>query len=115
MLPQLDSATLDLVSIQENILEYGIGRHPIEDNIYVYFWEPDCNRFELCSKMYITTTDQVNYFKGDGSIMAAWGTNPPESFSGDLGSFMKDNPLKEINQIETYIIYGIKFISARYI
>lgn len=68
-------------------LEIGISRHNIGDNIFVYFWEPGGNRFEISTEMATlnenTPTDYhtVSGFMGQTDLSAWGGIDIPESMT----------------------------------
>jgi catechol 2,3-dioxygenase len=63
-------------------VEIGPGRHSIGGNLFLYFWTPDGNRYELSAEMAVVTNrSAATTFWGDSpDLFSPWGIRPPESF-----------------------------------
>ena len=63
-------------------VEIGPGRHSIGGNLFMYFWTPDGNRYELSAEMAQVTNRSIpTTFWGDSpELFSPWGLRPPESF-----------------------------------
>lgn len=64
-------------------IEVGPGRHSIGGNLFMYFWAPGGNRYELSAEMAkVLNTSAEPRFWGDApGLFSPWGIVPPESFS----------------------------------
>jgi catechol 2,3-dioxygenase len=72
----------DLLAIHGRTVEVGPGRHSIGGNLFLYFWTPDGNRYELSAEMALIPDRSLpTTFWGDSpDLFSPWGMRPPESF-----------------------------------
>jgi catechol 2,3-dioxygenase len=66
-------------------LELGPGRHPVGGNLFIYFWEPGGNRFELSAEgAALDARTPTRFWAGRGDTLDAWGNMheriPPSFF-----------------------------------
>lgn len=75
-------AFADTLASHGGKVEVGPGRHSIGGNLFLYFWTPDGNRYELSAEMAIVANRSApTTFWGDSpDLFSPWGIRPPESF-----------------------------------
>ncbi|MCM8750511.1 VOC family protein [Thermomicrobiaceae bacterium CFH 74404] len=75
-------AFADMLAAQGGKVEVGPGRHSIGGNLFMYFWTPDGNRYELSAEMALVANRAApTTFWGDSpDLFSPWGIRPPESF-----------------------------------
>lgn len=63
-------------------VELGPGRHPVGSNLFLYFWEPGGNRFELSSEAaFLDPNTPTRYWSSMSDTLDAWGqVAVPDSF-----------------------------------
>lgn len=63
--------------------EVGPGRHSIGGNLFLYFWSPDGNRYELSAEMarVLNTKAEPKVWDDAPGLFSPWGIVPPESFA----------------------------------
>lgn len=73
----------DLLAQVGIAIEVGPGRHSIGGNLFMYFWAPGGNRYELSAEMARIRNPRAEArFWGDApGLFSPWGIVPPESFS----------------------------------
>lgn len=72
----------DTLATRGEKIEVGPGRHSIGGNLFLYFWTPDGNRYELSAEMALVTNRAVpTTVWGDSpDLFSPWGIHPPETF-----------------------------------
>lgn len=73
----------DILSQSGLQVEVGPGRHSIGGNLFMYFWSPDGNRYELSAEMARVRSSKIEtrFWGDDPRLFSPWGIIPPESFS----------------------------------
>ncbi len=63
--------------------EVGPGRHSIGGNLFLYFWTPDGNRYELSAEMakILNPKAEPKVWGDAPGLFSPWGIVPPESFA----------------------------------